>query len=303
MKSSVCTIVVTYNQKDLLQKCLRANLQQTRPSDAIIVVNNASTDGTKTMLHNEFPQIQVLDMTENLGGAGGFCAGMHEAYRRGFDWVWTMDDDAEPERSCLENLVRVASEENQIYAAVPLEPQTRQLCWPARLVDSHGKKDGMIYQIDEETKPTFEVYIAGLLGTMFHRRALATVGYPNPAFFIRGDEIEYSLRLRNAGFFPLYVRDAIIFHPAGKTSRKIKILGKDMGRFSYVEPWKSYYRLRNGIYIKMYVEKNYVKVFWFAIFNFLFVFVEDRKSVRFRLYFRALKDGFLRNLGKTVLPK
>lgn len=303
MKLSVCTIVVTYNQKDLLQKCLRANLQQTRPSDAIIVVNNASTDGTKTMLHREFPQIHVLDMTENLGGAGGFCAGMHEAYRRGFDWVWTMDDDAEPERSCLENLVRVASEENRIYAAVPTDPQTGKLCWPQNLVDRHGKKDRLIYEIDKETKPTFEVYIAGLLGTMFHRQALATVGYPDPALFIRGDEIEYSLRLRNAGFYPVYVRDAIIFHRSGKISRGIKILGKDIGLYSYVAPWKSYYGLRNKIYIKMYVEKDYVGVVASAIIHFFFLFVQDRKIYRIKLYFRALKDGCLRNLGKTVLPK
>jgi len=214
-----------------------------------------------------------------------------------------MDDDAEPERSCLENLVRVASEENRIYAAVPLEPETRQLCWPQVLADSQHKKGRFIYDIDEDMEPTFEVYMAGLLGTMFHRRALATVGYPDPALFIRGDETEYSLRLRNAGFYPLYVRDAIIFHPPGETSGRISILGREIGRFSYLEPWKSYFRLRNRIYIKMYVEKDYVGVAATAILAFLFLFVEDRKAERFTLYFRALKDGFLKNLGKTVVPK
>lgn len=87
----VAAVVVTYNRKELLRECLQALLNQTRPLDEIIVVDNASTDGTDQMIPEEFPQITHVRLPENIGGAGGFHEGMKLAYEKGHDWIWVMD--------------------------------------------------------------------------------------------------------------------------------------------------------------------------------------------------------------------
>lgn len=84
----VAAVVVTYNRKELLRECLNALLNQTRPLDEIIVIDNASTDGTQEMIAKEFPYITYVLMSENIGGAGGFHEGMKLAYEKGYDWIW-----------------------------------------------------------------------------------------------------------------------------------------------------------------------------------------------------------------------
>src|SRR4051794_5249777 len=95
-RESVCAVVVTFNRKDLLRKCLAGLLRQTRPPDSIVVFNNHSTDGTADMVAAEFPSLTLFNLTENNGGAGGFYAGMKWAFGQGFEWLWVMDDDIEP---------------------------------------------------------------------------------------------------------------------------------------------------------------------------------------------------------------
>ena len=105
MGERVCAVIVTYNRKALLKECLEAVLAQTRPPDHVLVVDNASTDGTAEMLREEFPQVEVLRLPENQGGAGGFHEGMKRAYEEGFDWLWLMDDDTIPRPEALEALL------------------------------------------------------------------------------------------------------------------------------------------------------------------------------------------------------
>jgi len=138
-KETVCAVVVTYNRKDLLIECLEGLRRQTRPVDAIYLVDNASTDGTPELLLEkgyikELPPLNIVEpwekefevenlvdhqsikiyyvrMNENTGGAGGFYEGMKRAYEKTYDWFWLMDDDVEPDPNCLQKMF----EENRIF--------------------------------------------------------------------------------------------------------------------------------------------------------------------------------------------
>jgi len=108
-KEKIAAVVVTYNRKDLLKECLDALLNQTRPLDSIILIDNASTDGTPEFLKEkgylDNPKIDYVRLPENTGGAGGFHEGVKRGYEKGYDWLWLMDDDALPEKSSLNNLL------------------------------------------------------------------------------------------------------------------------------------------------------------------------------------------------------
>ena len=99
----IAAVVVTYNRLDLLMQCVEALRSQTTACD-ILVVNNASTDGTDRWL-DEQQDVHSRNTGSNLGGAGGFNYGMRWAVEAGYEYVWVMDDDTLPEPDALEKLV------------------------------------------------------------------------------------------------------------------------------------------------------------------------------------------------------
>lgn len=124
MNNSVCAVVVTFNRKELLTKCISSLLDQTLKLQTIIIVDNNSTDKTEELLLQEgyiksLPdtkqksvqektiqevKLRYIRLPENMGGAGGFYEGVKTAYEDNYDWIWIMDDDAFPTKTCLENL-------------------------------------------------------------------------------------------------------------------------------------------------------------------------------------------------------
>ena len=101
----VIAVVVTYNRRELLLESLAAVHAQSRPPDAVIVVDNASTDETPAAVRSRYPAAALAELARNTGGAGGFACGMALALADGADLVWLMDDDTVPEPHALRALL------------------------------------------------------------------------------------------------------------------------------------------------------------------------------------------------------
>jgi rhamnopyranosyl-N-acetylglucosaminyl-diphospho-decaprenol beta-1,3/1,4-galactofuranosyltransferase len=101
----VTAVVVTYNRRDLLLEALAAVHAQSRAPDAVIVVDNASADGTAEAVRTKFPAVHLAELARNSGGAGGFAYGMALALTGHADLIWLMDDDTVPEPGALEALL------------------------------------------------------------------------------------------------------------------------------------------------------------------------------------------------------
>lgn len=102
----VVAVVVGHNRRDLLLECLGAVRAQSVPPAAVVVVDNASTDGTADAVRAAFPEADLVPLAVNTGGAGGFAAGMARALdRHGADLLWVMDDDTVPEPGALAALL------------------------------------------------------------------------------------------------------------------------------------------------------------------------------------------------------
>jgi GT2 family glycosyltransferase len=97
----VIAVVVTYNRRELLLESLAAVHAQSRAPDTVIVVDNASTDGTAAAVRASYPSVQLAELARNTGGAGGFACGTALALAGGADLVWLMDDDTVPEPPAL----------------------------------------------------------------------------------------------------------------------------------------------------------------------------------------------------------
>src|SRR4051812_24087981 len=97
--------VVTYTPKALLEECLQALRPQQRAVDHVLVIDNASTDGTPDMVRARFPWAQLRTLPDNEGGAGGFHEGLKAAHDAGAEWIWLMDDDTIPAPTALSRLL------------------------------------------------------------------------------------------------------------------------------------------------------------------------------------------------------
>lgn len=111
MQYHVTAVVVSYNRARLLDECLSALNAQTRRPDSLVIVDNASTDGALQVARDFAGRTpipaHILELRENTGGAGGFCAGIAYAVANGSaepgiaEYVWLMDDDTVPTPTAL----------------------------------------------------------------------------------------------------------------------------------------------------------------------------------------------------------
>jgi rhamnopyranosyl-N-acetylglucosaminyl-diphospho-decaprenol beta-1,3/1,4-galactofuranosyltransferase len=193
----VCAVVVTHDRKSLLEVCLAALLDQARPPDATLVVDNASRDGTPELLARRFPRVRSLRLPRNEGGAGGFAEGMEWALGRGFEWIWLMDDDVAPDRGCLRELLEVAAESRR-SVVVPRRVRTdgADCGSEAVLVETAQRFDPI--RADPERHRHHAIDLFTFEGPLVHRSVAGRVGVPNRRLFICGDDILYAIRINRA---------------------------------------------------------------------------------------------------------
>ncbi|WP_432710811.1 glycosyltransferase [Pedobacter sp.] len=221
MKKTVAT-VLTFNRIDLLKECIKCIRSQTVPVDHIIVVNNASTDGTEEWLNTQ-PDLEVITTNKNLGGSGGFKKGFEKAYEHQSEWIWMMDDDAFPESDCLENLLKeseLLTDNKIVLAPVVIEGDKVDHMHRGYINFDKIKFPLQVHTNDKifQTEGNLvEISFASFIGLFIKREIITEINFPHPNYYIFQEDMEYSIRIVKAGF-PIYlVKNALIYH---KTRRK-----------------------------------------------------------------------------------
>lgn len=236
---TVAVVVVTFNRADLLAGMLDGLAAQTRRPDAVIVVDNASTDHTREVLEarTDLP-LHVTHSPDNLGGAGGFHLGVRAAYDAGWDRVWLMDDDVVPSPECLEVLMAVdedcliAVREDLSGVLVEKAAVDFDLRNPLAIRPKRATVDGTY--ADRASMPELvEVHNVAFEGFMVRRGVIEEIGFPDPSFFIFYDDAEYAVRARRAGRRIWAVRDAVLVRQL------------DFNQQHDLSGWKGFYMYRN----------------------------------------------------------
>lgn len=256
----ITVVLVTFNRLSDLKNTLTCYSKQTNLPKTVIVVNNASSDGTKEYLdewrseEGPFTKITINSST-NLGGAGGFALGMQRAVDTSCDFVFISDDDAFPEPNMLEILSLAAEDPNNDQAAAyctsVINHGKIDLMHRRRLWKKYGfvVKDVPVVE-GEYQRPYFEVDYLTFVGALVKKEIIEEIGFPRTDYFIREDDSEYSLRIRNKGKI-LCITDSIMNHNTGFTSKL----------------WLDYYTIRNNLFnIQEYFGKtyyNYAKLIWY----------------------------------------
>jgi len=245
-ESYVAALVVTFNRKALLEQCLSALTAQTRPPDQVLVVDNASTDGTADWLSGwvakSSVEARMVLLGENTGGAGGFSEGLRLAIAGGADWVWMMDDDAEPHPDALEKLMQVAQDTGNVYGS--LATSGSMTSWTMTLLDTCP----VVMTTSVADIPVrAEVEMLPFLGFLIHRALVERIGLPDTGFFIAADDAEYCVRARRVGAKIFVAGESHIEHPKSHP-HKVHVFGHTL-IYLALPPWKRYYDTRNRILI------------------------------------------------------
>jgi GT2 family glycosyltransferase len=252
----LAAVVVTYNRLEQLRLTVTRLLSER--VDHVLVVDNASTDGTATWLAGVGdPRLDILRLPVNGGGAGGFEHGLRAAMQRfDPDWCVVMDDDARPAPSTFARFLGEApgleAKGWEAVAAAVYYPDgsvcemnrpSRNPFWDARSFArtalGRGRMGFHIPDTAYRSDATQPIDAASFVGLFLSRAAIRRAGYPDGKLFIYGDDVLYTLSLSRAG-------GAIGFAPRFAFEHDCSTL-ESGGVRTHRPLWKVYYNYRNGL--------------------------------------------------------
>lgn len=305
MKPSVASITTAYNAAHLLPRQIDALLRQSRPLQEIIVVDNASTDGTSAMLVERYPQVKVLHLQENVGAAGGWAIGLqYAALVKKHDWIWNFDDDSVPQESALESLLGGAGEiacdpAVGMLVPLPIHGATGTLYPPAFW------RERYVAPSEEEMRlPVWYADVAVASGCLVRQEAVEKVGVPRSDFFMDIFDFEYCLRMRSHGYKIAVIKKCEMNHEIGET-RIIRLLGFHYAWHGHA-PWREYYIGRNKVYLAWSLYPSF-KAKWYMTVSLLrhmtaIVLFGEQKFLSIKEMLHGIIDGWHAKLGRKLVP-
>jgi rhamnopyranosyl-N-acetylglucosaminyl-diphospho-decaprenol beta-1,3/1,4-galactofuranosyltransferase len=242
----VVAVIVTRHRPELLSRALTAIAKQTRPVDAVVVIDNGPDQpADQVVAASGLPHVYVPSQA-NLGGAGGFALGMLTALAQGADWIWCADDDGQPaDEHVLATLLDVA----RARGLAEVSPVVADIADPGHL--AFPVRTGLRWRSSRTTlgEADFLPQYASLFnGALFAATTLEQVGVPDMRLFCRGDETEIHRRMQRAGLRFGTALKATYLHPDGASEFK-PILGGRLAAQYPDEAWKRYYTYRNRGYL------------------------------------------------------
>jgi GT2 family glycosyltransferase len=245
----------TLNDTEVIEQALDALQRQTRPPDAIIIVDNASTDPT---LDRRFPEnATIVRNSTNLGTSGAIRIGFAHALEHQFDWTWVFDADSVPEPEALENLLA-------FFHCLPLSEQERVCFLACRLETASGliRERPMIFtESDIDYAPLdadagysrCDCFI--WTGSLFRMAAVARIGLPSADYVLDMAELEYGYRARQLDFTSYMVSSGVLHQDVGRgpgVATRTWRLGPFKFPLYEIPPIRTYYLARNMPYFWLY---------------------------------------------------
>ena len=291
---SVGIVIVSWNKKNDLMNLLVGLEGLKYQNVEIIVVDNASTDGSALEVKTRYPEIILLVNETNKGGTGGFNTGLEYCLVAGYDYIWLLDNDAKITPESLDHLVAVAESDSDIGI---VGSKILNVDSPAFIVKLGANIDwgrGLVRSISQNVRDfacaedCLNVDYVPFCSALICRDCLLATGILDERFFLYWDDADFCLRAIKLGYKTTVATKSIIFHP------------------SFTEKSRdcNYYLTRNTfIFFAKHVNpllmiRTQYNVLSRLLKHMLFAYIiEDRKSVS--ILSDSLIDFFRRRFGKA----
>lgn len=211
------TVILNTNRREDTLACLASLAASTVANHEIIVLDNASTDGSVEAIQARFPAVQVIPLADNKGYAGNNNVGIEAALAQGADWVFVLNEDTIVDPDCLADLLVVGERET---GAGILGPMVYHYDQPEVIQSAGGGMDGAMaaWHIAENepdagrfTEPHEVEWIHGC-AILVRRAVIEQLGMLDERFFYYWEETEWCLRARRGGWRILHVPAAKLWH-------------------------------------------------------------------------------------------
>ena len=294
-KSNVAAVVVTYNRLELLRQCVEALRAQTTVCD-ILIVDNASTDGTSNWLASQ-PDLFCCHIDRNIGSSGGFNYGMRWAVEVEYDYVWVMDDDTLPQSDALEKLL----EADKILTGNFGWLSSVALWTDGSECRMNRQKQKKIFRADSLLLKCGLVQAeqATFVSLFFRSDTIRRFGLPISEFYLSGDDIELTRRIAVRGDRPCFVVGKSQVIHASKNNIGSNVALDDMqriGRYFYAFRNETYLYRQEGMKGNVYCfAKRCRDFFWIIRFG-------KPKWPRLQVLFRGMWAGFFFHPTVETIP-
>ena len=214
----VSAVVINYQGEAYLESCLRALQALDDPVDEILIVENASTDGSLNVLKSQFPSLELLRMKTNVGASGARNVGLRAAKHR---WVLLVDNDVVLEPDVLTKLRAAANERPDV---VMLQPRAVYKDEPTRVHYDGGAvhyaglvvlRNSSVPLVEAQGQGIVDVDVAISLAILVDKKAAIEAGAFDEEMFVLFEDLDLCYRLRAAGHGIAVVEDAICHHDSG----------------------------------------------------------------------------------------
>jgi GT2 family glycosyltransferase len=244
-QASVGVVILNHNGKELADVCIQSVIASSYQNYEIILVDNASTDGSVTDLRERYPKLSIVANQENLGVAGGRNSGFRVAVARGHDYILSLDNDARIAPTMMEALVTIAETDPAIGILGPktydaertnlIQCTGGQITYTQNVCAERGageEDQGQYEQIGEVD------YFPGC-GFMARREVFERLNFVDESFYGYGHEdTDFGVRARQLGYRIVYVSEAVMWHQGSAT------IGSYTPRKKYLEAVNSVYFVR-----------------------------------------------------------
>ncbi len=286
-RPEVCAVVVTYNRKGILKKCIDSILGQKNAECDLIIIDSASSDGTEEMIKSKYnlKRIRYYKTDENYGCAGGFNIGIRLAVELEYKYIWLMDDDVLP---CNDALCELLDADNKL-----------QGMWGGLSSVAYWK-DGKLCKANIQKKGVFtflkhtdyknslvRVKMISWASMLIKADTVKKVGLPIKDYFIYGDDYEFSLRTGKDN--PLYVvTNSKVLHEMedNRKANFVKATDDRADRFKYL--------YRNDIHLyRQLGAKGLVYLFLKDVLTVCYILVAEKKRKREKIgvVIRGVHEG------------
>ncbi len=213
----ISVVILNFNGKRYLDKCLSALAGQTCRDFEVIVVDNGSTDGSAEHLRADFPWARIIRSEENLGFAGGTNRGIRSASG---DYILTLNNDTWVEEQFIEHIIKPMFEKDVgMCASKMLFPDGRINSTGICVSRSGAAWDRGMFEMDEGQYDQEEEVFGPCAGAALYRKSmLEEIGLFDEDFFLYMEDVDLAFRGRLAGWKCIYVPEAVVYHHHGGTA-------------------------------------------------------------------------------------
>lgn len=208
----VAVILVNYNGEKYCQKCIDSIIKQTYPDVDIIFVDNASADDSVSLIRNEFPNVKVIQLKENMGFTGGNNVGIREAIQAGADYLMLLNTDTElMDRNLISRMVDESDENTAVAPAIYSDRQKKSIWYTGGKQDRRNAKFYNTGIYDDVTHTIFVNYLVGCC-MFIHKKIFERIGLFDESYFMYCEDGELSVRMHRAGIKMKYIPDVWVWH-------------------------------------------------------------------------------------------